>query len=138
MPTLIFMGAVCFCIFHWVTQLPNEFINKKLKSFQDDRLHGEVAQGYESEWALFVFDLIYNAGKKIIQMVWDKGDGRRGMEHGDDEKRLEIWEFQLFTHFYFLVLSMTNSFLHFMISNAPGITYLFLLEIKICQSTICK
>lgn len=94
------MGAVCFCIFHWVTQLPNEFINKKLKSFQDDRLHGEVAQGYESEWALFVFDLIYNAGKKIIQMVWDKGDGRRG--DGARWRRKEVGNLGISTVYTFL------------------------------------
>lgn len=62
--------------------------------------------------------------RKLFRWSGIKGMEGGEMERGDDEKRLEIWEFQLFTHFDFSVLSLTNGFLHFMISNATEMTFL--------------
>lgn len=61
--------------------------------------------------------------RKLFRLSGIKGMEGGEMERGDDEKRSEIWEFQLFTHFDFSVLSLTNIFLHFMISNATEMTF---------------
>lgn len=130
------MDAVCFCIFRWVTQLPNEFINKKLKNFQDDRLY----RGTRASECYLCLTWFIMQARKLFRWSGIKGMKGGEMEHGDDEKRLEIWEFQLFTHFDFSVLSLTDFYilLSVMLQELLSLTYLCLLEIKICQSTICS